>query len=136
MGIFQYAEEGIELHSGGKSQFKIECDALDDGDLEFFAWITATYLVADFSEVHGIPRGGIRFAKALEKYKGKEGAILIVDDVYTTGMSIREFTRNFLVNHFASPPMRFVVMFARNKTPEWIIPIFKMWEVNENERSI
>ncbi len=126
MGLFQYVEDGIELHSGGRSQFKIECDALDDKDIECLAWITATYLVGDFSEVYGVPRGGIRFAKALEKYRKNKGAILIVDDVYTTGNSIKEFTRSFLVDHFASPPMRFVVMFARNKPPEWIIPIFQM----------
>jgi hypoxanthine phosphoribosyltransferase len=127
MGLFQYVEDGIELHSGGRSQFKIECDALDDKDIECLAWITSTYLVGKFSEVHGVPRGGLRFAKALEKYKDEEGAILIVDDVYTTGTSIQDFTRKFLVNHFASPPMRFVVIFSRNEPPEWIIPIFKMW---------
>ena len=127
MGLFQYVEDGIELHSGDRSQFKIECDALDDKDIECLAWITSTYLIGKFSEVHGVPRGGIRFAKALEKYKSEEGAVLIVDDVYTTGNSLKEFTREYLkTSEIPSPPMRFVVIFARNEPPEWIIPIFKM----------
>jgi hypothetical protein len=138
MGLFQYVEDGIKLHSGGRSQFKIECDALDDGDLECFAWITATYLVEDFSEVHGVPEGGLRFAKALEKYKSKEGAILVVDDVYTTGNSLREFIMNYFIENdmHSSPPMKTVVIFARNETPEWIIPIFKMWRIDEDETNI
>ena len=139
MGLFQYVEDGMELHSGGRSQFKIKCDALDDRDIECLAWITSTYLIGKFSEVHGVPRGGVRFAKALEKYKSKEGAILIVDDVYTTGNSIKKFTKQYLktlIGKIESPPMRFVVIFARNESPEWIIPIFQMWEVNENEKSI
>ncbi len=138
MGLFQYIEDGIELHSGGRSQFKIECDALDDKDIQCLAWITSTYLIGKFSEVHGVPRGGLRFAKALEKYKSKEGAILVVDDVYTTGNSLREFIMNYFIENdmHSSPPMKTVVIFARNVAPEWIIPIFQMRRINENEKSI
>jgi len=137
MGLFQYVENGIELHSGSRSQFKIECDSLDDKDIECLAWITSTYLVEKFSEVHGVPRGGLRFAKALEKYKSKEGAILVVDDVYTTGNSLREFIMNYFIENdmHSSPPMKTVVIFSRNVTPEWIIPIFQM-RGGLNEKSI
>ena len=73
------------LHSGQESSFKIECDALAELD-----WGTLAYIVAarfDFSNVIGIPRGGLDFAEALKPYASNkpEQPWLIVDYVLNTG---------------------------------------------------
>ena len=43
-----------------------------------------------FSTVYGIPTGGERLAKALEKYTTENSCFLIVDDVFTTGNSMEK----------------------------------------------
>ena len=128
MGLFQFITEGFTLHSGGRSNFKIECDALTNDDIECLAWMIRK-LVPNFKEVYGVPRGGLRLEKVLKKYEKGAGPILIVDDVYTTGNSMREFTREVVLRKYdeTSQPLRFIVLFARTKTPEWIIPLFQLW---------
>lgn len=84
--LFQLGE--FELHSGQKSIFKIECDNLTDEDIETFAKMVSH---VSFKSVEGIPRGGVRFAKALEKYIDPDSEVhLVVDDVLTTGSSMVE----------------------------------------------
>ena len=77
-------------HSGNSLDWKVECDALTDAD-----WDTLAYLASklyEFRIVYGIPSGGLKFSKALAKYKNPNSKnILIVDDVYTTGNSIKTF---------------------------------------------
>ena len=46
------------MHSGEEAWFKIECDALTDGEIAAFAEIIAQK-VGMFSRVHGIPKGGL-----------------------------------------------------------------------------
>src|SRR5687767_5062515 len=76
------------LHSGKQSHFKIDCDALSKTDLEALAYMVSQKM--SFKEVYGIPRGGLNFAEALKKYRNQlSKTILVVDDVYTTGMSMK-----------------------------------------------
>ena len=50
------------------------------------------YQTEPFSRVVGIPRGGLPLQWAMEKYVTKgDHPWMVVDDVYTTGTSFREF---------------------------------------------
>lgn len=128
MAIF--IKQEITLHSGLKSDFKIECDSLSNEDIETISYMIGQKL--EFSDVIGVPRGGLRLADALKKYtknKFKDPfllssppPILIVDDVLTTGGSMNEFKNSLPDNRYIG-----VVIFARGKTPSWIIPLFQMW---------
>ena len=118
------------LHSGDESIFKIDCDALSDKDMETLAQIISNKI--EFSGVVGIPNGGKRLAKSLEKYKENTGAILIVDDVLTTGDSMTQ-QFNKLKEIYRNKNITGFVIFARGKCPYWVIPMF---ELNENFRDI
>ena len=113
------------LHGGDFSAFKIDCDALSDYDIEVLATQVASRF--RFSGVKGIPRGGLRLATALEKYvvPNLELPMLIVDDVYTTGRSMRQHRSGNCIG---------VVIFARTNPPEWIHPIFE-WKLPPIEGS-
>jgi hypoxanthine phosphoribosyltransferase len=120
MNLFQKKE--IKLHSGGKSFFKIECDALTDDDIETLAYIISRKYT--FHNVVGIPNGGVRISNALQKYASRGlGPLLIVDDVLTTGKSMEKAKEMF-----GNVLSRGVVLFARGECPKWIEPIFNMWE--------
>lgn len=67
---------------------KVECDALSKQDMETIAKVYAQ--THRFREVKGVPSGGLRLAKALERFASSEGPRLLVDDVYTTGGSMRK----------------------------------------------
>lgn len=118
------------LHSGNTRNFKIDCDALSDKDIEAIAKIISDKL--EFSRVVGIPTGGQRLAKALERYKENTGVTLIVDDVLTTGNSMEE-QYNKIKETNKSKDIVGIVIFARGKCPWWIIPIF---ELNTNFRDV
>ena len=111
------------LHSGDKAQWKIDCDALTDSDIEALAKMICEQ-VRPFTRVMGIPRGGMRLAKALEPFCAPPescAGVLIVDDVLTTGTSMeqaRTVRSEALVQG--------AVIFARGECPEWIVPLFQM----------
>lgn len=87
MNLFQHGK--FISHAGSELDWKIECDALTDEDWECLALMIAEK--TEFGSVYGIPRGGTKLAKALEKYKNPKSIIhLVVDDVWTTGKSMRE----------------------------------------------
>lgn len=115
-------------HSGSTLPFKIDCDALTDGDLDCLARQYVNSLGnQQFGEVCGVPRGGERFASAIRKHVNIGGSItwqtnLIVDDVLTTGKAMREFYRGRYPNRFSG--VMGVVIFARGPCPDWITPLF------------
>ena len=79
------------MHSGEKTFFKIECDALTEEEINTFALLITSKV--RFSGLVGIPRGGIRITEALKKYTlsyALSTTTLIVDDVFTTGFSMEE----------------------------------------------
>lgn len=86
-----FMEGRFKLASGRPSSWKVECDALTKEDWAGLARIASGILPA-FGTVHGVPTGGLRFAAALQRYRieGFE-RVLIVDDVWTTGGSMRKF---------------------------------------------
>jgi orotate phosphoribosyltransferase len=110
----------FKLHSGGESIFKIDCDVLSDEDWECIAALVAKK--QSFKEVIGIPKGGLKFAKALEKYCQKDRdnlPTLIADDVLTTGTSMGEAKAKL-----HEEPCVGVVLFARGECPWWVVPVF------------
>jgi hypothetical protein len=94
---------------------KIECDAFDDEDWEWCADIIRQ--TTTFNSVIGVPRGGLKLAKALEKYADpKSYWELVVDDVYTTGKSITPY--------FKKNSLGFVVFNRGRDIPSKIYAIF------------
>ena len=114
MRLFQLGN--FKLHSGQRSFFKIDCDYLIDSDLECLAKIASEFL-PKFGTVVGIPSGGLLFAEKMRAYSTSLYPRLLVDDVYTTGRSMEDFQRGGDIG---------LVIFAREKCPNWIYPIFKM----------
>jgi orotate phosphoribosyltransferase len=112
--------KSFTMHSGETSDFKIECDALTDEEIETFAMLIARRF--KFTNVIGIPRGGRRIALALSKYRDrppKQMQWLIVDDVLTTGANMDK--------HRGAPSDIGVVLFARGPCPDWVHPVFQLW---------
>lgn len=111
----------VALASGHESDFKIECDALTDDDIECLAYLISKR--AGFRQVHGVPTGGLRLQNALKKYIDSDPLlpVLIVDDVYTTGKSMARYAGNF----YPEPYIGFVI-FARGELPEHVQALFKM----------
>jgi len=110
----------FRLHSGGQSEFKIDCDQLSDDDLRALALI-GRLLVRPFGDVLAIPSGGTRFARQMLNY-ATEGPTLLVDDVLTTGQSMRDAWTDSGRPYFPSG----LVIFARGPCPFWVTPIFSM----------
>lgn len=130
MNLFQRGN--FTLNSGAKSQWKLECDALTDEDVETLALmirdVVAASMTGGFGKVFGVPRGGLRLEKALQKYCDPENQVtLIVDDVLTTGGSMARFADKLAnegkVTHFTG-----AVVFARGEPLPWVNALFQMPE--------
>ena len=83
MNLFKLGK--FKSHSGLELDWKVECDALLIEDWDWAAKMVASQ--TKFGSVIGVPSGGLKFAKALEKYT-TFGQTIIVDDVLTAGASI------------------------------------------------
>jgi orotate phosphoribosyltransferase len=123
MNLFQKVD--IILNSGKPSDFKIECDALTDSDIETFAYLISKKYT--FRKVVGVPRGGVRIEDALQKYttNNPEHPLLMVDDVLTTGGSMVRYRKQY--EEMGYDNIVGVVIFARGECPDWIDSVFKMW---------
>ena len=119
MGLFKLGD--FTLHSGSKSYWKIDCDALADED-----WATLARMVYEsvgkFRKVVGIPQGGLKLAKALKSYRflNPQYPTLIVDDVLTTGNSMEKMKKSLSGDCIGA------VVFARGKCPSWITPLLSV----------
>ena len=112
MSLFRIGD--YTLASGRRARFKIECDALMDED-----WLALAELIAArvaFSEAVGVPRGGVKLAKALAGF-ATYGRRLVVDDVLTTGGSITKLM---------GPDDLGFVVFARGPLPPRVRALFVM----------
>jgi hypothetical protein len=130
-----FVRQDLTLHSGQKSDFKIECDALADDDWECLAYLISKQV--SFDSVRGVPNGGNKLAQALQKYSTNTWtqSVLIVDDVLTTGNSMEEMKKELKKNE---PKVRDVdgelmettfkgfVVFARGECPKWVKAVFKI----------
>jgi orotate phosphoribosyltransferase len=113
--LFQFGF--FKLNSGRETSFKIECDALTKDD-----WNTLAFLISSkvtFREVIGVPKGGLPLAESLKKFIQKDEKLprLIVDDVLTTGNSIRKLMQK---------GDKAFVVFARQTCPDDIQCLFQL----------
>lgn len=115
----------FELHAQDKSDFFIDTDALSPGSVRAAAAWMLDFL-PPFSEVVGIPRGGLPLAIAFQEHTSEEGCLLIADDVLTTGSSMKEF-RNRYAEHAGARGIHGAVLFARGRCPTWVTPLFALW---------
>jgi orotate phosphoribosyltransferase len=125
MTLFQTGD--FTLSSGAKSNWKIECDALTPDDWAGLAAI-ASARVPPFGYVTGVPRGGLLFAAAMEKYRTEGlGTWLICEDVVTTGGSMERFKKVLGTEPVsAGQEVIGVVAFARGPVPAWVVPLFTL----------
>jgi len=118
--IFQLFD--FTLPNGDPSCFKIECDHLTDEDIECFARLVGNI---SFKSVEGIPRGGVAFAKALEKYIDPESEVhLVVDDVLASGKSMTDAMQAAFDG--GEEVVRGIVIFSRGPKINNCVPIFQM----------
>lgn len=119
-----FIKQDITLHSGEKSDFKIECDALSGDDLDCLAYLISKSI--KFKKVIGVPSGGIVIEKALNKYCISDDSlpILICDDVLTSGGSMIEM-RDLLKNEYKDKIVG-VVIFNRGVCPDWVMSVFDL----------
>ena len=90
MDLFQ--EQDFISHAGIPMTWKIEMDALTDAEWAACAKMVMEYQNRPFYKAVGIPRGGLPLQNAMEKYiTPGDHPWMVVDDVYTTGTSFREF---------------------------------------------
>ena len=116
----------LKSHSGLDLTWKIEMDALQDGE-----WFTIKKMIMErtppFKEAVGIPRGGIKLGDLLNEHSTgrEEDPICIVDDVLTTGSSMEYFLNQYERNRRPFTAIGWVV-FARNPCPSWVTALFQM----------
>lgn len=118
----------VRLSSGAKSFFKIEADALTDGDIQCLARL-ALDRVPPFGKVIGVPRGGLRLAAALEPFcRPYCSRVLITDDVYTSGKTIcRVWSEVRSKFRSDGEDVCGLVIFARERIEHhWVTPIFQL----------
>ena len=110
-------------HAGLPLSWKIECDAISSDE-----WIALAHIIREFEPRNwrysiGIPRGGVALGKALDKYStnNSNDPVLIVDDVYTTGKSFKDFK-----NNFPNEEVLQWCVFARKPTENGVNALFTM----------
>ena len=91
MNLFEWGT--FTSHAGKQLDFKIECDAFSPDDWDCLARMVVSRLFKPFSHAEGIPRGGVPFAEAMNKYaSGDENDMpMICDDIWTTGTSFKDY---------------------------------------------
>ena len=107
----------FKSHSGETLSWKIDCDVLTGEDWECLASMIVDK-VGGFGKLEGVPKGGLALVEALKFHRYRSGPLLIVDDVLTTGRSMKA--------HRAGRDAIGAVVFARGPCPSWVIPLFQM----------
>ena len=117
-------------HAGKELPWKIECDAIRPEWWDALARMVMDYQERPFYKAVGIPRGGIPFAQAMNKYASGDpnDQIMICDDVFTTGTSFKEYIRENYPDWTMGQGYRWVV-FARQpcyEHPHHVRALFTM----------
>ena len=117
-------------HAGKELPWKIECDAIRPEWWDALARMVMDYQDRPFYKAVGIPRGGLPFAQAMNKYASGDpnDQIMICDDVFTTGTSFKDFIRENFPEWTMGQGYRWVV-FARQpcyEHPHHVRALFTM----------
>jgi len=122
MDLFQ--EVDIIGHAGGRLTWKIECDAISDAEWEVLAKQILHYERRPFRVAIGIPSGATKLGDILNRYASgqPQHPVLVVDDVYTTGTSFKEFKQK----HYQDEHIMQWVIFARKPTTHDVNALFTM----------
>lgn len=121
-----FVQKEWKMHSGGKSEYKIECDALTHTSLMTLGKLAIDLVNHPIRSVYGVPTGGEAFAEAIKEQVElvDAGIDLIVDDVLTTGNSMNEARKQADILGFEE--VRGIVIFSRTTmVPTWVLPIFQ-----------
>lgn len=124
MNLFQ--EVDFTGHSGGQLHWKIECDALSDGDWKCLARMISEVEKRPFQAAVGIPRGGVKLGTYLNEYGtgNPKHPYIICDDVLTTGGSMNEYRDKYFSKYDC---FGWVIWNrGRNETDDWIESLFNM----------
>jgi len=119
-----FVDEDFISHAGLQLGWKIEMDALYENDWRCLAKMILEYEKRPFRKAVGIPRGGKRLGNILnESATGNpDDPVLIVDDVYTTGTSFREY----MIEHYPDDKTICWAVFARDVVSGPINVLFQM----------
>ena len=122
--LFQWGE--FKSAAGKKLDFKIECDALADDDWRCIANIISRRI--KFKHVSNVPTGAEKLAAQLALCSDDSSDTwLFVDDVWTTGNSMRKYATRL---GFIEPSMwKGFVLFARGPLDENVSALFTYNEV-------
>ena len=128
MSLFQ--DGNFKSHAGLPLKWKLECDAITEDEWRCLAKIVMEYQERPFYKAVGIPRGGLKFAEAMNEYASgnEEDSIMVCDDVFTTGTSFKEFINENYPMWSAGQGFRWVV-FARRpcyEHPHHVRALFTM----------
>ena len=98
MKLFQDGD--FKSHAGLPLKWKLECDAITDEEWRCIAKMVMDYQVQPFYKAVGIPRGGLKFAEAMNEYASgnPEDQTMICDDVFTTGTSFKDFVKETVID--------------------------------------
>ena len=125
--LFQYGD--FKSHAGLSLRWKIECDGISDKEWECISEMILDYEKRPFFKAIGIPRGGEPLARKLDKYasNNSDDSVLVVDDVYTTGTSFKNYISQIGYDYPYNNFIKWVV-FARQATKDNINALFTMPE--------
>ncbi len=118
----------FDLHSGASgSILKFELDKFTQSDWEAIAYLAGRK--HRFRQVYGIPTGGQRLADAMRKYAtfNSYDPIAIVDDVWTTGGSMRAAKEEYGAEDVIG-----IVAIARSQVDPWVDRFLQMTEGWDN----
>ena len=122
MDLFQQVD--FIGHAGGRLTWKIETDALSDAEWRTLAKMLLIYEKRPFKVAIGIPTGATQLGNILNEYATGEPQhpVLVVDDVYTTGTSFKEFKETYYKDEHIIQ----WVCFARKPTTPDVNALFTM----------
>ncbi len=114
----------VDLNSGLRSDYKLVADDFIRDNLLGLVHLIRK-LVGPFGSVYGVPRGGLALEEALLQHIDRSlvSTVLIVDDVLTTGGSLKRAREKLAGSH------TFIVgavVFARGPLPTWVKAVFPM----------
>ena len=129
MDLFQ--RYNYKSHANLDLTWKLECDAISDEEWSVLARIISELESRPFSDVVGIPRGGVKLENEMLNYVSgnKNDPVLIVDDVWTTGTSFKEFVGIHIIEKMTEHVGWFGwCIFARTQTSNHVTALFQMPE--------